>query len=523
MPPSTSRLNQEQRIPMVQNRTANQQVFDVRKIAKVFLSVFLLLFGCGVVAAVSTVIIFNIFGDRIVKNGEFLNFILNCDLKNFSDSSTIAPLLSTTPIPNDNLDSLKQFGMYALVFVFGGLIASAVATVVWLLLEKRSRISGHTLLPSSTTPARPVQITKPAMKMSSSPSKQPNKPLFILKIPQSTDFRIVGFYEGSGTNEIRESQLGKLTHVIYSSLDMSSKGNIHFRNYDMRRKFLNLVELARKVNPELKVMISIFDQYSNFGLLAEEEERRKNFAENIASFILTHDIDGVDIFWRWPSENKCRESYVLLLSEIRRKLTEIQTASRKTSYLLSVVMPSFDWPYYKDTIDLNGILNYVDFINVRTINYYGFGVINGEYSNVDWTMKYCSNNTGKPGMLNMGVPFFGAYWKNVEGPIDIKEEMWFTAKSKTEGEHAYEGDYLPWRNMEDNGWNLTKAVWHQETRCPFIWDPTEKKFLGFENQRSLNEKLKYAVDNNLGGITIWSVEMDDDQDNLLKSLQVKRA
>ncbi|CAL2046342.1 unnamed protein product [Caenorhabditis brenneri] len=491
MPPPTSRSNQEQRIPMVQNGRTNQQ-FDVRKIAKVFLSVFLLLFGCGVVAAVSTVIIFNIFGDRIVKN----------------DSSTVAPLLSTTPIPNDNLDSLKQFG--------------------------------HTLLPTSTTPARPVQITKPATKMSSSPLKQPNKLVPIPKISQSSDFRIVGFYEGSGTNEIRESQLGKLTHVIYSSLDMSSKGNIHFRNYEMRRKFSNLVEMARKVNPGLKVMISIFDQYSNFQLLAEEEERRKNFAENIASFILTHDIDGVDIFWRWPSENKYRESYVLLLSDIRRKLAEIQTASRKTSYLLSVVMPSFDWPYYKDTIDLNGILNYVDFINVRTINYYGFwsnkwGMYTGppaplysglgqyEDSNVDWTMKYCSNNTGKPGMLNMGVPFFGAYWKNVEGPIDIKEEMWFTAKSKTEGEHAYEGDYLPWRNIEDNGWNLTKAVWHQETRCPFIWDPTEKKFLGFENQRSLNEKLKYAVDNNFGGITIWSVEMDDDQDNLLNSLQVKRA
>ncbi|EFO83194.1 hypothetical protein CRE_12962 [Caenorhabditis remanei] len=118
----------------------------------------------------------------------------------------------------------------------------------------------------------------------------------------------------------------------------------------------------------------------------------------------------------------------------------------------------------------------------------------------------------------MGVPFFGAYWKNVEGPIDAKGEMWFTAKPKTKGSDQYEGGYIPWRNMKSIGFNVSSATWHQDSRTPFIWLPEKQEFLGFENARSLREKVEYTKAHSLGGITIWSIEMDNDNDTLLNSV-----
>ncbi|CAL2046341.1 unnamed protein product [Caenorhabditis brenneri] len=516
------------------------QTFGVKRVLKIFGSVFLVLLSCGAVAYGLTFGISHFLDGQITDSYSFVNSTTH---------SSNPPSL-----PNN----VKLFGWYIIVFVLGGILASVFGTIVWLIIARMIPRPGELLLiidytmshrfpddrqhPLLPVTAKPEQITK---RSETSPRySRPSAKRSLLHAKKTkpyanSEFRIVGYYEETKNYEIRESQLGKLTHVIFSYLDMNSNGSLTFSNFPMRKRFLNLVEMARKVNPGLKVMISILENSSVFKVVAESEEKRKNIANNIATLILTHQIDGVDIFWDRPQEAKHPELYVLLLCEIRQKLTEIETPSRETHYLLSVGVPGFDWNYLTEFIDLNGIMEHVDFVNVTSTKYYGMwtskwgqytgppaplysGIGQYEDSNVDWTMKFLSNTTGNPKMLNMGVPFFGAYWKNVEGPIDEKEEMWFTAKSKTEGKHAYEGGYLPRREFEKNGWDLTEAVWHHDSRCPFIWDPAEKKFLGFENQRSLTEKVKYAVDNDIGGILIWSVEMDDEQDSLLNSVQVKR-
>ncbi|CAL2033924.1 unnamed protein product [Caenorhabditis brenneri] len=502
-----------------QNGNQNPQTFELKKILKRSGTFFLLLFSCGVLAYGLTAVISYFLKDQTQDS----NFFVNSTTPNFDSS--------------DSPDNVKQLGWYILVFVLGGILATALGTVVWLLIARimpKPDDRQHPLLPVIT---KPSHITNPSVtspRHSAKPKLRSKK----AKTLANSDFRVVAYYEETKNYEIRESQLEKLTHVIFSYLDMNSYGNLAFTNYPMKKRFLNLVEMARKVNPELKVMVSILEHWSVFEVVAESEEKRKNLANNIATFILTHQIDGVDIIWSWPQNEKHRELYVLLLSEIHQKLKEIETTSRKTSYLLSVGVPGFDWKDLIKLIDLNGILEHVDFVNVTSTKYYGMwtsrwgqytgppaplysGIGHYEDSNVDWTMRFLSNTTENPRMLNMGVPFFGAYWKNVEGPIDEKDEMWFTAKSKTE-ENDYEGGYLPRREFETNGWDLSETIWHQDSRCPFIWDATEKKFLGFENQRSLAEKVKYAIDNDLGGILICSVEMDDEQDSLLNSVQVKR-
>ncbi|CAL2033928.1 unnamed protein product [Caenorhabditis brenneri] len=509
---------------IIQDGNRNSQTFEVERILKISGSLFLVLLSCGAIAYGLTVVI---------------SYFLDGQI---TGSSSIVKSTTHSFNSPDSTDNVRLFGWYTIVFVLGVILASVFGTIVWLLIARwlsKPDNRQHPLLPVTAKPKQIIKRPEASPRFSGPPAKKSF--LFDKKTKPyaNSEFRIVGYYKETKNYEIRESQLGKLTHVIFSYLDMNSNGSLTFSDYPMKKRFLNLVEMARKVNPELKVMMSILEHSPVFEVVAESEEKRKKLANNIATFILTYQIDGVDIFWSWPEEARHRELYVLLLSEIRQKLTEIGTPSRETSYLLSAGVPSWDWNDLINSIDLNGILQQVDFVNVTSTKYYGmwtrkWGQYTGppaplysglgayEDSNVDWTMKFLSNTTGNPKKLNMGVPFFGAYWNNVEGPIDEKDEMWFTAKSKTEGKHDYEGGYLPRREFEMNGWDLTKAVWHHDSRCPFIWDPEEKKFLGFENQRSLVEKVKYAIDNDLGGISIWSVEMDDEQDSLLNSLQVKR-
>lgn len=114
------------------------------------------------------------------------------------------------------------------------------------------------------------------------------------------------------------------------------------------------------------------------------------------------------------------------MSDLRAKLGQLQLQlGRKTPYTISIAAAAGEWtiiPGY----DLGGILQYVDFINVMTYDYYGaWEAPNGAFTgppaplyagvpagfsgklNVDYTMKYYSCVTKQPYKLNLGIPFYG--------------------------------------------------------------------------------------------------------------------
>ncbi|EFO83141.1 hypothetical protein CRE_12997 [Caenorhabditis remanei] len=447
---------------------------------------------------------------------------------------------------------LKKFGYGFLVLLICGFLALGLATILWPFLENYLFQSGF-LSTTTTSSSQPVLIftsstSIPSPTSTERPSATPSitRRPFTASSPRSTNSptifpcntRIVGFYDGSSDRDVTDSQLRKLTHIVFGYIKMNSMGSLYFASYQEKEKLDNIVKRARFLKPALKVMVSIGGaiDYQHIPVVAADEGKRKYLARSIKEFIKHHKVDGVDIFWKWPTKNENREAFVLMLQEIRNVLDEI--SNPENPYLLTAVTPNYDWPWYRDTLDLNGVIGLVDFVNVWSVRYYGFfdskwGAYTGppsplysglgeyENSNVDWTMKLYTCTSKQPGKVNMGVPFFGAYWKNVEGPIDAKGEMWFTAKPRTEGKFDFDGDYISWRDMEPFGWNLSSTKWHQETKTPYIWDPEKNEFLGFENPRSLKEKAQYTIDKNLGGITIWSLEMDDDGDTLLDSINTK--
>jgi GH18 family chitinase len=60
------------------------------------------------------------------------------------------------------------------------------------------------------------------------------------------------------------------------------------------------------------------------------------------------------------------------------------------------------------------------------------------------------------------------------------------------------------------------ASYDDIAQAPYIYDGGRRRYLGFENERSLKAKLDYAKDKNLGGIMVWAIDQDDDKNTLLK-------
>ncbi|ULT91663.1 hypothetical protein L3Y34_009355 [Caenorhabditis briggsae] len=236
---------------------------------------------------------------------------------------------------------------------------------------------------------------------------------------------------------------------------------------------------------------------------------------HLNSFLTTHKIDGIELNWKFPIKNQAQ---IVYFCEKMRQYNK----NMAREFVLALSLPASDIG-----LNIESIMEHVDFLNIETADYYSplhlehpqlIGPPSPLYSghagveNVDSTMTYYGCVTKHPEKLNMKLMFGGRYWKNVRKPIESSEPLWMLA----ERYHGnVDGDWLAWKDLENSGWALKSASWNNESKTPCIYDQLEQTYLAFENERSLLEKIRYAIDKNIGGFVIWKPIFDDEENKLL--------
>ncbi|CAO4381716.1 unnamed protein product [Caenorhabditis nigoni] len=311
--------------------------------------------------------------------------------------------------------------------------------------------------------------------------------------------RIIGYYKAWDNQVIRSSQLAKLSHVIFKYLVISKNGTtIGFKNNLEEAKFTDLKRRIKDSKGTTKLMISL-DFGKNFKM-----EKSQNLIKNINSFLDVHNLDGVDIDWRHPTPEDI-PNQVKVLKELKKSINP--------KNLISMVFGGLEWKYTYQ-MDLKNLIDYLDFLNIFSMDYYN-GNLTGPPAplfsgpeefrgfNVDRTMRHFVCQTKNAKKMNMGIPFYGKFWKNVKN--ESKDDIWnFGSFEKN----------IPWRSINFK----ESAKWHKYAMIPFILDTEKNTFLGFENQKSLKKKMGYLKTKNLGGLMIESIGDDDDVDSLLDSV-----
>lgn len=328
----------------------------------------------------------------------------------------------------------------------------------------------------------------------------------------------VGGYRGLADTSIIEAN--KLTHINYAFVDVkNNRAYLHNEKTDTIN-FRNLNGLKLK-NPSLKILISIggWTWSKNFSDAVLTDTSRKAFAESAVAIMAKYDLDGVDIDWEYPGMRgdsnvfrpEDKTNYTLMFKEIRAELDTLQQSTGK-KYLLTTAVGGF--PSFLHHTEMGKAQEYLDYINLMTYDY-SWGKAS-HHTNLYNASKDSSANSADKAVaafmeagvpvskLVMGIAFYGR-GSIVEG--DSKTGIHSKVVSPSHvGGYGYIKDSL----LTHEGY---RSYWDKKAKAPYLYNATDKKFISYDDERSVKYKCKYVLRHKLGGVMFW--EYADDKKGYL--------
>ncbi|KAL1501790.1 hypothetical protein ABEB36_007051 [Hypothenemus hampei] len=259
----------------------------------------------------------------------------------------------------------------------------------------------------------------------------------------------------------------------------------------------------------------------NYSKLAADPLRRTKFASSAVDFIRKFNFDGLDLDWEFPGKRggspDDKLNFLLLVKDLK-------AAFRKHNLILTAAFGAG-----KDTIDMGydveGLALYLDYIHVMCYDYHGAWdrktganapLRSTDVLNVEFTINYMIKLRAPTNKLVLGVPLYGRTFLLPE-PFDHnhnrKPKLSMSSTSVGfQGPLTREGGFMGYNEICLELKNKTHPwhkFWDSESATPFAIRDTQ--VITYDDEKSIDEKIKFAMEKNLAGIMVWSVDTDDFQ------------
>lgn len=350
---------------------------------------------------------------------------------------------------------------------------------------------------------------------------------------KTTPDKMIGAYIGGwasiwNNSDIVSTLSKKTTHIFYAFALIGSGNTLKVKTTQDISNFSKL-EQVRAENPNIKILISIggatSDQTEGFRRITQNNTNLDEFVNDVTQYMKDNNFDGIDIDWEFPVKGE-EDEYKSLISALRKKLNELSSADNKNYLLTTAISFAKERQSFIDYATLHESL---DYINLMTYDIFGawnmwtahnsplykvegltdkhWAVRDGYNYSLDECVKYMMNEKSVPKeKLIIGGAFYGRGYSNVnagsnyglfEEDSGIPESKYVTPSYK-ELSNSY---------INKNGFT---RYWDDISKVPYLYNPTSKIWISYDDEQSIAEKANYALDNNLGGMMIWALYQDDD-------------
>lgn len=326
---------------------------------------------------------------------------------------------------------------------------------------------------------------------------------------------------GTGTFTVKDSDTEHCTHIVYSFMSLNYQtSEIASYSYRIDHQVgggqLKELKLLKEKNPNLKVLASVGGYCvgsRRFSELARSHTRRAAFINSLIQFVRKWELDGMDIAWQFPGYRGGRpgdrENFVSLLKEIKRVfsaqgwlLTAHIWAKR---FLINI------------SYDVKSISEIVDYINLAAMDYHrprdgssgiAAPLTSLNENNVDFMVNYTIRKGANPSKILLGLPTFGRDFA-VEEDIEPGRYLGLLSgkgfRSPGTNKYGLIAYYEICKELKLN--NTLTEEWDQKSSTPVAYKGN--RFVSFEDEISLIEKVKLVNKYKLGGIMLFTLDTDD--------------
>ena len=330
-----------------------------------------------------------------------------------------------------------------------------------------------------------------------------------------SSYNIIAYFAG-GSSKVSLVKPEKITHIIYTFCGL--RGN---RLYLADTVTVRRLVALKKRNPKLKVLLSLggwggCPTCSDLFTLAANREA---FALSVKRANEKLGTDGIDLDWEYPAVEgypghkfvpEDKNTFTLLVQQLRRTLG--------TRYEISFAAGGFQ-KYLEQSIDWVPVMKEVDRVNIMTYDLVnGYSTITGHHTplystpqlkeSTDNAVSYILNQGVPANKIAIGAAFYARVWQNV-GPEN--NGLYQPAKFRnTVGIKTVSAYYTA-----TNGYNY---YWDDVAKAPYLYNPTRRLFVTYDDNRSVRLKTAYMKEKGLNGIMFWQIALDKTSGSLLETI-----
>ncbi|CAO3641570.1 unnamed protein product [Cunninghamella echinulata] len=346
----------------------------------------------------------------------------------------------------------------------------------------------------------------------------------------------------------------KYTHINYAFAILIKGATPEYTDdWQVQSQLPQLVSAAHAKNAKVLLSVGGWSGCLTFSTMAADPAQRKTFIDWNINEMKKYNLDGIDVDWEYPGSlgAGCNsmdlandyKNYLTLLQEMRTAFDTTFTNGTKKELTIACHVRTFKTPdghmtdvseYVKVldrfmlmTYDINGAFNSTSGPNSPFNFEPGWGDADSYVSAIDTWMK-----AGVP--ASKIVPGLAFYGRSATATVDMTNTNQYQPQKQGQPPHGdsydayWQNPYCSkdpgglsgvWRyaNLRSQGVLTTPTTaaspwirkWDDITQTPWLFNPTDKTFISYDDPKSIGIKTDYAISKNLGGLMVWSVDEDN--------------
>ncbi|KAH9425676.1 hypothetical protein DERP_004892 [Dermatophagoides pteronyssinus] len=308
----------------------------------------------------------------------------------------------------------------------------------------------------------------------------------------------VHWRQGDGKMDPEDIDTSLCSHIVYSYFGIDASSH--------EIKLLDQYLMITLRNAKAMIAVGGASMSDQFSKTAAVEHYRETFVVSTIDLMTKYGFDGVMIDWS-GMQAKDSDNFVKLLDKFDEKFAQ-------TSFVMGVTLPATIASY--DNYNIPAISNYVDFMNVLTLDYDGpWAYTVGHASALPEQLKTLEayNKRGAPRhKMVMAVPFFARTW--ILEKMDKQDVGDKASGPGPKGQFTQTPGFLSYNELcvqiqaETNAFSITRDHDNTAIYAVYVHD-NHAEWISFEDRHTLGDKARNITEQGYGGMSVYTLSNED--------------